>query len=219
MERTLFSRIVAEVANAPELADLIGIPKAKELVDRALHRAVWAVEKQGGRILKMGITHLVAEVPHGLEDATTQEIIVRAQSVLVPPPLRLVIEVRKDEGSDDDAVAIVRHGFREYPLAPDSRLHIGREPGNQIILTGKSVSRQHGQIVATGNGIVYTDRSANGTWVQLFETGLPFHVRAETVELPNGAILTIGRCREDNEAGERVEIHPAETRLAIPRAA
>ncbi len=53
---------------------------------------------------------------------------------------------------------------REYAVTGQS-LVLGRDAGCDVVLTGKSVSRRHAEIMATPKGYVVVDSSTNGTFV------------------------------------------------------
>ncbi len=53
---------------------------------------------------------------------------------------------------------------REYAV-PDAGISMGREVGNDIVLSSSEVSRKHATIAPAANGYVLTDHSTNGVWV------------------------------------------------------
>src|SRR5207245_634305 len=53
---------------------------------------------------------------------------------------------------------------REYVIAGPSRV-FGREAGCDVVVSGKDVSRRHGEIVQTPRGYLLVDSSRNGTFV------------------------------------------------------
>jgi pSer/pThr/pTyr-binding forkhead associated (FHA) protein len=53
---------------------------------------------------------------------------------------------------------------REYAVTGQS-LVIGRDASSDVVLTGKSVSRRHAEIMASPKGYVLVDNSTNGSWV------------------------------------------------------
>lgn len=53
---------------------------------------------------------------------------------------------------------------REYTVA-DKGITLGREAGNDVVLSSSEVSRKHASIAPASNGYVLTDHSTNGVWV------------------------------------------------------
>ncbi len=74
---------------------------------------------------------------------------------------------------------------REYPI-PDGGLSIGRDPGCDVVISARDVSRQHASIRRVPDGYMVLDTSANGVWVN------DARVQAE-LPLGRGDSLRIGR--------------------------
>jgi pSer/pThr/pTyr-binding forkhead associated (FHA) protein len=84
-----------------------------------------------------------------------------------------------------DAFLVFPNGA-EYPLSDD--IHVGRDPGNELVLPTKSISREHAQITAINGRWFVEDRgSYNGTRVngERIRPGTPLRLR-------DGDRVTIG---------------------------
>ena len=77
--------------------------------------------------------------------------------------------------------------FDPIPLAPGSKVVVGRSPHVTLVLPNKNVSRKNTQIVRSEDGVFVTDLgSANGTFIGKTRVG------ARPVELLIGKVLHIG---------------------------
>ena len=74
---------------------------------------------------------------------------------------------------------------REYSVPDEVKLKIGRDPGNDIVISESTVSRYHASIARRGGVMVIFDKdSKNGTFVN----GEKIH----SAELKNGDTIRIG---------------------------
>ena len=76
----------------------------------------------------------------------------------------------------------------EITVRDQTRLRVGADPGNDLVINDATVSRYHLEIVVEGEGYLLRDlASANGTWVD--------GMRVREVFLPATAELTLGQAK------------------------
>ncbi len=82
-------------------------------------------------------------------------------------------------------------GIRVQTLAPGEH-HLGRQPGNEILLAHREVSRRHARLVCTAEGCTLTDLgSSNGTYLEgkklipqtAYPLSLPAHLKIGPFQL------------------------------------
>jgi class 3 adenylate cyclase len=93
----------------------------------------------------------------------------------------------------------LRHGSRQLTLeGAGTRLVIGRDPTNHIVLLGRKASRVHARIEFRRDKFFLTDQSTNGTYVNF--TGEPeVALRHEEVMLRGHGQITFGHSLADSQ--------------------
>ncbi len=102
-------------------------------------------------------------------------------------------------------VATVLSGSAKGTTRPvGARMTIGKAPGNDLVLSDDTVSRQHCELVRTGQGIHVKDLgSTNGTRID--------GTRIQDAQLSPGSILRVGEVEiAVRPATQRVEVMPSE---------
>lgn len=87
----------------------------------------------------------------------------------------------------------LRIGDRELRVDEHkASISIGRSEDNDVVIDGERVSRQHVRIELSGNELVLTDRSANGTFVQTAGGGMA-RIRNDSARLDGQGMIGVGR--------------------------
>ncbi|MFZ5508843.1 MAG: adenylate/guanylate cyclase domain-containing protein [Pseudomonadota bacterium] len=86
----------------------------------------------------------------------------------------------------------VRHGGREFLVNPERGiLTMGRDQGNDILITDRRASRRHARIERRRDKFVVIDQSTNGTYV-LFDGGAEFVLKREEAILRGRGRISFG---------------------------
>ena len=97
---------------------------------------------------------------------------------------------------------VLRHNLNTIELNDDKpTITIGRDPINDLVITGNHVSRMHCRIDSGSSGYVLTDSSANGTFVSPGH-GKELRILNGTLDLSGKGLLMLGRqCKGDRRGG------------------
>lgn len=88
---------------------------------------------------------------------------------------------------------LLRIGGREFDFGIDHPvIALGRDPGNDIVISDKNASRKHCRIVQQINGYLLVDLSSNGTYVTP-DRGPAFIVKHDMETLHGSGRITCGR--------------------------
>jgi class 3 adenylate cyclase len=88
-------------------------------------------------------------------------------------------------------------GDREFVIDEHTRsVQIGRDEQNDWVVMGEGISRWHAQIEIRSNKFVLTDKSRNGTFVQV--DGKDDHVWRESVPLNGEGLIGLGRLPDED---------------------
>ena len=99
--------------------------------------------------------------------------------------------VSEDLSLDDLATALrVQLGEQTWSVTARGRLRLGRDAGNEVVVAGDRVSRNHAVIAWRRGKFVLSDQSVNGTW--LSEEGVPAHLLREEATLHGPGVITLG---------------------------
>lgn len=76
-------------------------------------------------------------------------------------------EVKPGPGRASGTMLVIQHGGAVHVLDQDRHrvLHIGREPGSDVLLADRKVSRRHARLECRGDAVFYIDTSTNGSFV------------------------------------------------------
>lgn len=101
---------------------------------------------------------------------------------------------------------VLNYDLIELELSNDnSVLTIGRDPLNDLVVTGERISRNHCRVEKKPDRIALTDTSTNGTCV-VPEGGVEFMVKKNSVVLKGKGMLFFGRpCHGERRGGVRYE--------------
>jgi class 3 adenylate cyclase len=85
----------------------------------------------------------------------------------------------------------LRIGDRRWDIHPGKRFHLGRDPSNDLVVSGGLVSRQHAVIASRHGKYVIVDRSVNGTWL-VPDDGSRLHLLREEEALHGAGRIVLG---------------------------
>lgn len=98
---------------------------------------------------------------------------------------------------------VIRFGTQQFVLGGQDDgatcLSMGREKGNDLVAPQKFVSRRHATIERVRDRFIFTDTSANGTYIQPAGQDL-LHIQGAKVFLEGRGVLSLGMHLDKPEA-------------------
>jgi adenylate cyclase len=91
-----------------------------------------------------------------------------------------------------DWVLTLSRGDKVIVIEPSGSVQIGRDKGNDLVVSSTKASRVHARIYGRGRNFVVADQSSNGTFVAIDGSGRELILRREEALLGEGGTIALG---------------------------